>query len=102
MSPKHTHTYIYFTYASHTNQVKPNAPEVVLEEVHHLGHLREDEHAVALLLEPLQHAVHELQLPARLHQDLGLRRPDRLPVLGHGLPEKEGVVAHLFVGIRTV
>lgn len=86
------------TRTEHTPTHKTHAPEIVLEEVHHLGHLREDEHAVAPLLEPLEHAIHEPQLPAGLHQHLRLGRPDGLPVLRQRLPEEERVVAHLWGG----
>ena len=40
----------------------------VLEQVQHLGHLGEDQHAVAALLQLLHHLVEQQQLPRGLGQ----------------------------------
>ena len=44
--------------------------EVVLEDVEQRGHLRKDEDLVSPLVELLQHAVHQGQLPGGAHQQL--------------------------------
>ena len=68
----------------------------VLEEVQHLGHLREDEDAVAGVLQLAQHLGHELQLAAGLVHGIDLEeaggRDGRLLRRGG---EKVRVVGHL-------
>ena len=48
----------------------PVHDHVVLEDVQDTRHLREDEHAMPLLLEPLEELVDHVELPAVVHQVL--------------------------------
>ena len=65
----HTHTHTH----THLEQ-KLSALQVLGQDVQHPNHLREDEHAVATLLETYQQLVQQNQLTAASDQVLRVRR----------------------------